>query len=270
MLMTTIISAAELAELYKCINALALTLADITGEEYVRGRLAREINSLRICVGRWTKIQEDLLRTKNGITFLDDSYYALFNECDQHGLYVSEECPMCPVVEASERRKWMKTDQEMDAAIENLNTPDAAINQELGIEMSGEHHNVTHPTMESIMIGNGHPDEGPCVVCGHVFDAHAEGCVFDKIEALAEPELVSVADILRSYLDDEVGGFDSIGLDDAVETILRITRPAPTGDSGLREALEKAALGLRHAWEMLDAICQNDPNTDRPEEGKRE
>ena len=30
------------------------------------------------------------------------------------------------------------------------------------------------------MLGNGHPDEGPCVVCGHVFDAHVEGCVFDK------------------------------------------------------------------------------------------
>jgi len=38
----------------------------------------------------------------------------------------------------------------------------------------------SHPSMESIMLGNGHPDEGPCVVCGHVFDAHAEGCVFDK------------------------------------------------------------------------------------------
>lgn len=36
------------------------------------------------------------------------------------------------------------------------------------------------PDMDSIMKDNGHPDEGPCVVCGAIFDTHAEGCVFDK------------------------------------------------------------------------------------------
>lgn len=31
----------------------------------------------------------------------------------------------------------------------------------------------------------------------------------------------------------------------------------------LREALEESVMALRRAWEMFDAICKNDPSTDR-------
>jgi hypothetical protein len=44
--------------------------------------------------------------------------------------------------------------------------------------------------MQAIMSGNGHPDEGPCVVCGQIFDLHAEGCVFETrpTESAEPPE----------------------------------------------------------------------------------
>ncbi len=42
-----------------------------------------------------------------------------------------------------------------------------------------------------------HPDEGPCPVCSHVFDAHIEGCPYEAIDAAlsalpATPTLVQV------------------------------------------------------------------------------
>jgi hypothetical protein len=39
------------------------------------------------------------------------------------------------------------------------------------------------PDMRAIIAGDGHPDEGPCVVCGAVFDTHEDGCVFAKAAA---------------------------------------------------------------------------------------
>jgi hypothetical protein len=38
---------------------------------------------------------------------------------------------------------------------------------------------ATPSGMQAIMAAHGHPGERPCVVCGHVFDAHNPGCVFD-------------------------------------------------------------------------------------------
>lgn len=99
--MTTIISQSEMADFYKGLNELTTILGEMQDGEYRSGeqtRMAQAINGLRRNALRWTKIQEDILRTEpvSGETHVDNSFSHLFDDCERHGLYVSEDaCPGC-------------------------------------------------------------------------------------------------------------------------------------------------------------------------------
>jgi hypothetical protein len=57
--------------------------------------------------------------------------------------------------------------------------------------------------MQAIMADNGHPNEGPCVVCGHVFDTHRDGCVFDVEPAVPREETPESTQVRRGLRETE-------------------------------------------------------------------
>jgi hypothetical protein len=63
------------------------------------------------------------------------------------------------------------------------------------------------PDMQAIIAGDGHPDEGPCVVCGHVFDAHNEGCVFAKAPGGLREAFIKL--VRRVYASSDLSLFDA-------------------------------------------------------------
>jgi hypothetical protein len=108
--------------------------------------------------------------------------------------------------------------------------------------------------MKAIMAGNGHPDEGPCVVCGHVFDAHEPDCVFEAAETTELRERVAQLEkAIDDYYQDRIGA----------KQLWAIRRAAPAPDGGLREAWLNLAKYARlymvkaHPHKHADYACSD-------------